>query len=874
MDVKIAFLYGTIEEEVYISQLSCFVDPKFLDRVYKVEKALYGLHQAPRAWYETLSTYLLNNGFRRGTIDKTLFIKQIKDDILLVQVYVDDIIFGFTKRSLSTEFEQLMHKRFQMSSMGELTFFLGLQVLWLQNKLLDYGYNCMQTKIHVDSQSAICVVKNPVCHSNTKHIKIRHHFIRDSYEKRLIEMVKIHTDYNVLDLLTKAFDVTSACIKQFWITLKIKTVNDGVRLQALIDGKKVVITEASLRNDLKLNDVEGTSCLPNVVIFEELARMRYEKPSEKLTFYKAFFSLQWKFFIHTILQCLSAKTTSWNKFSSTMASAIVCLANDQKFNFSKYVLYNLKKNLEAGGVGTGFSGAVTPLFGTMMLRAIEEVGDLPTAIQDILIPDAPSSSQPHKKHKLRRTERKETEVSPIELHTKDHVPTTSNDPLPSGEDRMQLKELMVLCTNLSNKFLDLENEVIEMKSSHKAKIAELESRERKIADIDAYEEVNLENVYNLDMAMEETVLSMQDVTDADVKEVGEEMVECYSYKHYTAQPSEATKTTVDITTAPKDKGIVFHDMEESTIRTASSKSHVKDKSKSKLVEEPEVLKSRKAQIAIDKEVAKRIEAEWNADMKDNIDWNEVVEQVLLLQELDITIRDKKGTENLAVDHLSRLENPHKDVFENNNINENFPLETLGKISSGSTSWFADFTNFHAGNFIVKGMSSQQKKKFFKDVKHYLWYDPYLFWICGIKSFDAVYMAKKLMISSKLVMKDPPGAIMVPISSPRKDEMPQNVIQVYEIFDVWGIDFIGPFPSSRRNRYILVAVDYLSKWVEAKALLTNEARVVVKFLKSLFARFGTPRAVIRDRGTYFCNDKFAKVMSKYGVTHRLATAYHP
>ncbi|GJV02993.1 putative ribonuclease H-like domain-containing protein [Tanacetum coccineum] len=128
IDVKSAFLYGTIEEEVYVSQPPGFVDPEFPNRVYKVEKALYGLHQAPRACYETLSNYLLENGFRRGTIDTTLFIKKIKNDILLVQVYVDDIIFGSTKKSLSTEFEQLMYKRFQMSSMEELTFFLGLQV--------------------------------------------------------------------------------------------------------------------------------------------------------------------------------------------------------------------------------------------------------------------------------------------------------------------------------------------------------------------------------------------------------------------------------------------------------------------------------------------------------------------------------------------------------------------------------------------------------------------------------------------------------------------------------------------------------------------------------------------------------------------------
>ncbi|GJW28222.1 putative ribonuclease H-like domain-containing protein [Tanacetum coccineum] len=126
MGVKSAFIYGKIEEEVCVCQPPGFKDPDFPDKVYKVEKALYGLHQAPRAWYETLSTYLLDNGFQRGKIDKTLFIKRDKSDILLVQVYVDDIIFGSTKKSLCIEFEKMMHKKFQMSSMGELTLFLGL----------------------------------------------------------------------------------------------------------------------------------------------------------------------------------------------------------------------------------------------------------------------------------------------------------------------------------------------------------------------------------------------------------------------------------------------------------------------------------------------------------------------------------------------------------------------------------------------------------------------------------------------------------------------------------------------------------------------------------------------------------------------------
>ncbi|GJR46560.1 putative ribonuclease H-like domain-containing protein [Tanacetum coccineum] len=128
MDVKSAFLYGQIEEEVYVYQPPGFEDPDYLDKVYKVVKALYGLHQAPRAWYETLAKCLLDNGFHRGMIDQTLFIKKQKGDIFLVQVYVDDIIFGSTKKELCLEFEKLMHDKFQMSSMGELTFFLGLQV--------------------------------------------------------------------------------------------------------------------------------------------------------------------------------------------------------------------------------------------------------------------------------------------------------------------------------------------------------------------------------------------------------------------------------------------------------------------------------------------------------------------------------------------------------------------------------------------------------------------------------------------------------------------------------------------------------------------------------------------------------------------------
>nr|GEX17192.1 reverse transcriptase domain-containing protein [Tanacetum cinerariifolium] len=169
----------------------------------------------------------------------------------------------------------------------------------------------------------------------------------------------------------------------------------------------------------------------------------------------------------------------------------------------------------------------------------------------------------------------------------------------------------------------------------------------------------------------------------------------------------------------------------------------------------------------------------------------------------------KGAENLAADHLSRLENPHQNMLDPKETNESFPLETLNLVSTrgnSSTLWFDDFANYHAGNFVVKGMLSQQKSKFFKDAKHYFWDDPFCLKTVLIKSSKGVYIARKPLKFSRLATMDPPEDTMAQITQPR--------------------------------------------------------------------RFETPRAIISDRGTHFCNDQFAKVMQKFGVTHRLATSYHP
>ncbi|GKA28586.1 putative ribonuclease H-like domain-containing protein [Tanacetum coccineum] len=255
MDVKSAFLYGTIEEEVYVSQPPGFVDPKFLEKVYKVEKALYGLELGMRLFlpiYWTMDSTEVPDEFNRRDhfllsistantpmetnkaltkdedgedVDVHLYrfqvqpkvshlnaVKRIfrylkgrpklglwypKDPPFILQAFSDSDYAGASlDRKSTTRAEYIAASH----CCG--------QVLWIQNQMLDYRYIFMQTKIHVDNESAICVVKNPIYHSKTKHIEIRHHFIRDSYEKRLIEMVKIHTDNNVADLLTKAFDMS------------------------------------------------------------------------------------------------------------------------------------------------------------------------------------------------------------------------------------------------------------------------------------------------------------------------------------------------------------------------------------------------------------------------------------------------------------------------------------------------------------------------------------------------------------------------------------------------------------------------------------------------------------------------------------------
>ncbi|GJR99886.1 hypothetical protein Tco_0316395 [Tanacetum coccineum] len=461
--------------------------------------------------------------------------------------------------------------------------------------------------------------------------------------------------------------IYTACIEQLWATTKVKTVNGEVHIQALVDKKKVIITETSVRSDLQLEDAEGTECLPNATIFEQLT-------------------------------LIGAKTTAWNEFSSTMASVAICLATNQKFNFSKYIFYNMGKNLE-GGVkflmyprfvqvfldkqvegmskhkeiyvtpshtkkvftnikrqGKDFSGRDTPLFLTMIVQAQEQVGEEPV------------------------TDDTENVAS---------VPTHSNDPLLSGEDRLKLNESMELCTSLSQRVLDLE----KTKTSQAAEITDLKERFKKlekkggsrthrlrrlckvgrsarvvssedeglgdqedaskqgskIDEIDQDAEVTLvdetqgrygDNLIFItgvldneqDMAEKEVDMAEKDVSTVNPVTTAGEVVTTANVVVSAAEVTtdSTTTTTVDelnlaqtlieIKAAkPKDRGVIVKEPSEFTTTTSPSQPsqlpQAKDKGKAKIVEPEKPLK-KKDHIMFDKEVTQKLQAQLDAELEE------------------------------------------------------------------------------------------------------------------------------------------------------------------------------------------------------------------------------------------------------------------
>nr|GEW54075.1 hypothetical protein [Tanacetum cinerariifolium] len=617
MDVKSAFLYGTIEEEVYVCQPLGFKDPDHPDKVYKVVKALSGLHQALRAWYETLANYLLENGFQRGKIDQTLFIKRQKGNILLVQIYVDDIIFGATNKDLCKSFEKLMKDKFQMSSIGELTFFLGLQVKQKKDGIFisqDKYVAEILRKFGLTEGKSACtptdtekpLLKDPDVKRIFRYLKGKPHlglwYLKDSpfdlvaysdgdyvgasldrksttrgcqfLECRLISwQCKKQTVVATSSTEAEYVAAASFCAQVLWIQnqlldygnmllLLVQKVNDVTRLQALVDKKKVVVTEATIREALRLDDEEGVEC---------------------------------------------ALSTHTSKYTSP--------------TLNQKVFANMRR------IGKGFSGVETPLFeGMLVEQQVVEEGDADENEENVNAGDAAVG-----------------DVSAAH----GEVPTVAEEPsIPSPTPPTPPPQPPQDIPSTSQKVGTTQR----VETSDETKMDDVSNQERMIAEMDQDADVVLEDVKEDDKEVTDAIKDVQESVQ-DQGRTAESQAEIYkidmdhankvlSIQEDETEPAKVQEVVDVVTTAKLIAEVVTAASE--TISAASAiissveaqvpasfpstiipdETKSKDKGKGILVEEPKPLK-KQAQIKQDEKYARELEVELNR----TIDWDEAIDHV-------------------------------------------------------------------------------------------------------------------------------------------------------------------------------------------------------------------------------------------------------
>nr|GEY43442.1 hypothetical protein [Tanacetum cinerariifolium] len=364
MDVKSAFLYGTIDEEVYVMQPLRFQDLEFSAKVYKVEKAMYGLHQAPRAWHQVTPKechlHAVKRIFRYLKGHPKLGLWYPKESPFDLVAYSDSDYGGASQdRKSTTRVCQFFGRRLISWQCKKQTIvatsttkaeYVAVasgcgQVLWIQNQLLDYGLSmpCEALSKEISSsillfnmaRLAFCDYHNMIAILEKYGHNIDFHQIVDFIEAS-------HLRY----ALTFNPTVYVSHIRQFLSTARIETTDEGTKILATVDSKLRTISESSIRRNLKLRDEAGISSLPDAELFKNLTLMRYNiLPNQKFTFQKGQFSYQWKYLTHTIMQCLSPKSTRFNEFSSNIATALVCLATNRVYNFSKMIFDGMVRNV-------------------------------------------------------------------------------------------------------------------------------------------------------------------------------------------------------------------------------------------------------------------------------------------------------------------------------------------------------------------------------------------------------------------------------------------------------------------------------------------------------------------------------------------------
>ncbi|GJW77021.1 putative ribonuclease H-like domain-containing protein [Tanacetum coccineum] len=799
MDVKSAFLYGKIEEEVYVCQPPGFEDPDFPDRVYKVKNALFGLHQAPKAWYETLLTYLLDNGFQRGKIDKTLFIRREKglqvnqkeDGIFISQdKYVTEILkkFGFTNvKTASTpmETQKLLLKdedgeevdvdlyRSIIGSMMYLTssrpdiifavcacakYQVNPKVSHLHDVKRIFRYFKGQLKLglwylkdspfdlvaYIDSDYAGASLDRKSTTGGCQFLGSR--LISWDYnEKKLIQMVKIHTDKNVTDLLTKAFDngigvnagdsnlmllginllmlgkvnaarhklttagestnllllgkvnaarhkLTTAVEKPrgsrsrinkikvlnklsfkrsygFHTTVKVKTINGEVQLQALVDGKKIIVTKAFVRRDLQLNDEEGTDYLPNTTIFEELTRMgkRFFRKGNTFVFNNG-----------------GAKSSKMGK-----GSAIPTDPHHTPIQPSTSQPQKKQRSRRPKRKDTEVPQPSGPTDNVADKAVHEERDDS----LEMVATTATGLDVEHGKGNIEKTQSKATPNEPSSLETS------------SGGGPRHQKTIgdTIAQTRFKNVSKFSNDPLLPRVSSDDASLGDQEDaskQRKKIDDIDKDAEITLVDetqgrygddiMFDVsDLVGKEVFVAEQGVSDKDVNLSVNEVILAQAVAalksakvqekvNVVEEPSESITTTPTLTTTtvattitttstrPKAKGLVIYEEEQATTPTISSQqpsqAKIQDKGKAKMIKPEPVKKlSKKDQLKLDEEVAQRLQAEF--DEQERIEREKAKANIALKETWDDDIHAKIEAGQLLAERLQAREQEELTIEE-------------------------------------------------------------------------------------------------------------------------------------------------------------------------------------------------------------------
>ncbi|GJX55408.1 putative ribonuclease H-like domain-containing protein, partial [Tanacetum coccineum] len=641
MDVKSAFLYGKIEEEVYVCQPPGFENPDFPDRVYKVEKALYGLHQTPRAWYETLSTYLLENRFQRVQIDKTLFIKrdqglqvkQKEDGIFISQdKYVTEILkkFGFSDvKTANTPMET--HKPLLKDADGEdvdehmYRSMIG-SLMYLTSSRPDIMFVvCVCARLQVNPKISHLHVVKRIFRYLKGQPKLGLWYPKDSpfdlvaytdsdyagasldrksttggcqflgcrliswqcKKQTVVANSTTEAEYvaassccgQIMDFLNASSikyaltvnpTIYTSCIEQFWSTVKVKTVNGEVQLQALVDGKKIIITESTIRRDLQLEDAKGIDCLPNAAIFEQLTLMGiYVKPS------------------HT-----------------------------------KKVFGNIKRE------GKGFSRRVTPLIPTMMVQAQQEQGEGsanptdPGAKKpwgtDLLKLETTKTAQAKEiaclKKRVKKLERKRNSKTPgmkrlFKIDRSARVISSDEDSLGDQEDASKQGR------EITNIHQDAEVTLVDATQGRydDAQMFDTDVFNGEEVFVAKKSEKVVEEVVSTGKVSATATITTKEITLAQAlaalksEKTKVDKVVCQKLEQGTTKPT-ATPTTATTTTTTK--GIILQEPSETRTTTKTTTTLItslKDKGKGIMVEEPLKMK-KKDQVLFDEQESIRLQA--------------------------------------------------------------------------------------------------------------------------------------------------------------------------------------------------------------------------------------------------------------------------